>query len=194
MLVQVEVTEHHGQRLLSAFTGNPTNGGKISTREDCCWELENLKLSKLAWEHNNICIWDSPKVCLVQYPSLVSNQSQILKHKHWETERKQKFWKILQRWVKFWKTTHTVRFMDYTLSRRRFRKYMSTCYPASRSEYALPALQASVSWPQLHGNAATQFTSIKFHLIVMLACHLASIVIFNLILPWNTETSPMSSI
>lgn len=117
---------------------------EISTREDCCWELESLKLSKLAWEHNDICIWDSPKVCLARYPALVSDQSQILKHKHWETERKQKYWKILQRWVKFCKTTHTVRFMDYILSRRRFRKYMSTCYPASRSEYALPALQASV--------------------------------------------------
>jgi len=39
---------------------------------------------------------------------------------------------------------HSVRFMEYRLSRRRFKKYMSTCYSARKSEYTLPAPQASI--------------------------------------------------
>lgn len=143
MLVQVEVPEHHGQRLLSSPYRKSPKGGKISTREDCFWDLEGFKLSKLAWEHKDICVWVSPKVCLAQYPALISDQSQILKY--WKMERKKNTLKELTKMSQILENnTYSVRFMYYILSRRRFRKYMSTCYPASRSEYALPALQASV--------------------------------------------------
>lgn len=73
---------------------------------------------------------------------------------------------------------HSVRFMEYRLSRRRFKKYMSGCYFASKCCLLFKPVFA---WPRHHGNEVTQLTLAKFHLIAPLACHLALIVIFNFI-------------
>lgn len=189
------LAKHHGQRLFLALTENPPKR----------WENIYQGRLFLKWRRFKTIqtgIRTQQHSCMAQsdgLPSSISCPRQWPKPNTWMLNMKiergrEKHTEKVHEWAKFLKTSHTVWDLWSIDCQREGLK--STCqHVILQAGVSTPCLlfKPVFAWPQHHGNAATQLTFTKFHLIATLACHLALIVIFSLISHWNTDTSHTTS-